>query len=353
MLTIFSEKSTQYHGSHDLFDQFEEHDVKAVMFDKVGPPAEVLYLGETPVPTMGENDVLVRLIASSINPGDLLFIQNLYPEPKRPRLPQQIAGNHGAGLVERVGSKVNIARGTFVAFSHYNTWAEYAVVPSQWLIPIPDNYRPEKAGQLMNPITAWDLLDAAQVLPGQWLALTAGYSSISTMTLQFARQRGVNVIPIVRRTRNEIDLRLLGAAELIDLSDLGQPLGERIKILTNGHGLDAVIDNVGGPVTGELVRSLAFGGRVVINGGMSPERFELHNFDLLMSGAEMRASIYRYFFNPPKPADWEMLSSVIAAFGSDDFYIPRGATHRLDDFELAIRTATEHSEQGKQLFVMG
>lgn len=326
--------------------------MKAVVFDRIGPPTEVLYLADVPIPTMAESEVLVRMVASSINPGDFLFIQNLYPDPKKPKFPRQIAGNHGAGIIERAGAKVGIAPGTLVAFSYYGAWAEYAVVPAEWLIPLPDGYLPERAGQLMNPITAWDLLDAARVQPGQWLAVTAGYSTISTTILQFAGQRGVHVIPIVRRHRDDLDLSGLGAAAVIDLASLDEPLADRIKALTRGHGLDAVIDNVGGPVTGDLIRSLALGGRVVINGGMSPERFELHNFDVLMSGAEIRASIYRYFFDPPKPSDGAMLQAVIAAFGKLDFYVPQGGSHGLDDFETALRTAWDRPDRGKQTFVM-
>ncbi|TKB34080.1 MAG: hypothetical protein E5W81_29825, partial [Mesorhizobium sp.] len=54
---------------------------------------------------------------------------------------------------------------------------------------------------------------------------------------------------------------------------------EAVMDITGGAGLNGIIDNVGGPVSGELIRTLALGGQMVINGGMSAERFELHNFD--------------------------------------------------------------------------
>lgn len=172
--------------------------MKAIVFDEIGLPQDVLYLSEVPTPQINDGEALVRMISSSINPGDFLFVQNLYPEPKKPKFPAQIAGNHGAGIVERVGANVSVKPGTLVGFSYYNTWAEFAAVPAEWLVPLPANYPAERAAQLMSAITARDLVADSGLQPGQWLAVTAGYSLVSTMVLQFAVLKGINVVPIVR-----------------------------------------------------------------------------------------------------------------------------------------------------------
>ncbi|MER8393862.1 hypothetical protein NKH10_18395 [Mesorhizobium sp. M1340] len=183
--------------------------MKAIVFDAIGSPRDVLYMDDLPMPRIGDGEVLVRMVSASINPGDFLFIQNLYPEPKKPHFPRQIAGNHGAGIVEAVGANVLLEPGTLVAFSYYGSWAEYAAIPAEWLIPLPAGYPVERAGQMVNPITAWDLVVDSRVRPGQWLAVTAGYSSISTMVMQFAQRRGINVIALVRRSHQSFDLRRL------------------------------------------------------------------------------------------------------------------------------------------------
>jgi NADPH2:quinone reductase len=232
--------------------------------------------------------------------------------------------------VERAGADVNIAPGTLVMFSHYNSWAEYAAVPGEWLIPLPSDFPLEKASQMANLITAWDLLANSGLKEGNWIAVTAGYSTVSEMVLQFARQRGVNSIALVRRTYGDLDLRTLGASAVIDLSVTAAPLRDQVMALTAGTGLNAIIDNVGGPVTGDLIRSCAFGAKVVINGGMSSERFELHNFDVLLNGLEISAHVYRYFFTPPKPGDQQMLADVIKAAQRPDFKVPVGGFHALE-----------------------
>jgi len=267
--------------------------MKAIVFDQIGAPLDVLHLADVPIPEIGDNEVLVKMTAASINPGDFLFIQNLYPDPKKPHFPQQIAGNHGAGVIAKVGKEASLKPGTFVAFSYYNTWAEYAAVPAEWLVPLPSNYPIEKAGQLVNPITAWDLLNQSRVQPGQWLAVTAGHSTGATMVLQFAKLKKVNVISIVRRRKKDLDLKGLGASAVIELSSLSENVGQRIMEITENNGSNGAIDCVGGPLAGELVRSLAFGGQFVVYGGFSADRFELHNFDLLMKGAGIKC--YGFF----------------------------------------------------------
>jgi NADPH:quinone reductase-like Zn-dependent oxidoreductase len=322
--------------------------MKAIVFDSIGPPTEVLQLREVPLPKIRDHEALIRMVCAPVNPGDFLFIENLYPEPKKPKLPGQIAGNHGAGIVQEVGKDVHLEPGAYVAFSYYHTWAEYAAIPAEWLIPLPSKLQPEKAGQFFNLITAWDLLSATRAEEGDWLAVTAGNSTVSTMLLQFATARGINVVPIVRQPR--ADLKALGAVEVIVIEGAAATIRDQVMHVTKGKGIKALVDNVGGPVTGELIRSMAFGGQVIINGGMSPDRFELHNFDVLMSGIELRSHVYRYFFTPPQAADMKELAEIAAAAASSDFKIPIGGRNNLDQFRTAVRESLENPGRGKQFF---
>src|ERR1700737_28728 len=216
--------------------------MKAIVFEQIGAPLDVLHLADVPIPEIGDNEVLVKMTAASINPGDILFIQNLYPDPKKPHFPQQIAGNHGAGIIAKVGREVSLKPGTFVAFSHYNTWAEYAAVPAEWL------------------------------------AATPSHSTGATMGLQFAKLKKLNVISIVRRRNKHLDLKALGASAVIELSSLSENVGQRVVEITENRGVNGVIDCVGGALLGELLRSTALGAQGIIYGGYSSEKFALHHF---------------------------------------------------------------------------
>ncbi|MFP2925827.1 zinc-binding alcohol dehydrogenase family protein [Pyxidicoccus sp. 3LG] len=324
--------------------------MKALVFDRIGPPLEVLQLREVPLPEVREGEVLVELVSASINPGDFLFIQSLYPEPKKPVLPGQVAGNHGAGIIRRVGQGVSLQPGTLVAFSHLDSWAEYAAVPAERLIPLPPDYPLEKAAQFFNLITAWDLLHESRVKPGQWLALTAGNSTVATMVLQMARARGIEVVSLVRKVQPQLDLKALGASDVLELASGPTDVGSRLRQLTGGQGVHGIVDCVGGPLLGALMRSSAFGAQVILYGGYSQEKFELHNFDILMKDLQLRAYVYRYFFDAPKPEDLPMLRAIAELSAPPSFKVPFAQAHSLEDFKAAIGESLLRPEGGKRFF---
>lgn len=324
--------------------------MKAITFNRIGAPEEVLQLSEVPVPAIKDNEVLIRTTAASINPGDFLFIQDLYPEPKKPVFPLQIAGNHGAGIIVKAGKAVNLQPGIHAAFSYYNAWAEYVAVPAEWLIPLPADYPAELASQFVNLITAWDLLQQSGVKPGQWLVLTAGNAAVSTLVSQMAKQQGIAVISIVRRVKQEQLLESLGAAVVIDLSVEYGSITQRMMEITGNKGVSGIIDNVGGPVTGELLRCVDFGGKLIINGGMSAEKYELHNFDVLLKGLHIQPHVYRYFFTPPPEEDGAMLKEIVAM--SAGFVSNVSGVHALEDFKTAIEESIRFPEKGKHIFRM-
>lgn len=324
--------------------------MKAIVFDKIGSPKEVLRLAEVPLPKIKKGEVLIKMTSASVNPGDFLFIQNLYPDPKKPVFPQQIVGNHGAGIIEKTSNNISLKPGTHVAFSYYNTWSEYAAVPEEWLIPLPADYPIEKASQFLNLITAWDVLTQSQVLPGQWIALTAGNSSVSSMISQFAKYRGINVIAIVRNSHPSIDLKAMGATAVIDLSSTGGNLRNRIMDLTQSKGLNGIVDNVGGPLTVELIKSTAFGSTLVINGGMSDEKYTLHNNDIYLNGLTIKSHIYRYFFSPPNKQDIHMLNEIITISSKDDFNVPIAKIHSLEEYAVAVAESFHGKNKGKHIF---
>jgi NADPH2:quinone reductase len=322
--------------------------MKAIVFDRIGKPEEVLDLREIPIPDVGVDEVLIRITSASINPGDFLFIQNLYPPPKKPRFPQQVAGNYGAGIVEAAGKHSGYNEGDYVAFGYYGSWAEYASIPSKWLVPLPPNFPAEKAGQIFNFITAWDLLRACASLEGSWLALTAGNSTVSRIVLQLARNRGIKVISIVRDAVT--DLADLGAATVIRIKDNPLKLSDQISQITEGNGLSALIDAVGGPITADLIRTMAFGGHVVIMGGMSDEKFELHNFDILLNEVRIIPYVYRYLLRHPAQDELKEIEQIVQEVATHDLKVPVASFRRLDDYREAILRSLSGLDLGKHFF---
>jgi NADPH:quinone reductase-like Zn-dependent oxidoreductase len=129
-------------------------------------------------------------------------------------------------------------------------------------------------------------------------------------------------------------------------------LSEKVAEITHQNGVNAVIDCVGGAIAGDLIRSLAIEGQFVIYGGFSPDKFQVHNFDILMKGAAIKSYVYRYFFNPPSVDDRKLLNEIAGISARPDFNVRVGGVHTLDEFKIAIDETLHHPGSGKQLLRM-
>lgn len=321
--------------------------MKALMFDRLGTPAEVVSLCEVAVPEPAPGEVLVRVLSSPIIPGDALFTQGLYPEPVRPSFPRETAGNYGVGIVEKVGDGVAIAPNMLVAVTHKGLWADYAVAPEAKVIVLPPGFRPELGAEFMNLVTAWDLLERVSVRKGQWLLVTAGHASVSTILAQFARAIGICVLSIVRRRSDAIDLHRYGSERVLAL-DEEKDIRHAVLAATGGeaHGL---VDCVGGALLGPLATTLAFGSQIAIYGGFDPAPATLHNLDIVLNGLEIRSYVYRYFFNGPGPADEARVRQILAMAQVLDIRLPVAGRYRLDQYADALR---ETGIPGRKYFSM-
>ncbi|MBN9383822.1 MAG: zinc-binding dehydrogenase [Chitinophagaceae bacterium] len=328
--------------------------MQAIVFDKLGLPTEVLELRDVKKPVPARGQVLVKMLNAPINQGDFLFIQNLYPEPKKPSLPGQIAGNYGTGIVIEKGPGASLAEGTLVSIIYYNTWAEYAAIAEEWLIPLPSGFPPEKAAQMMPLITAWDVVEGSKAKRGDWIAVTAANSANALFIMQLAAHKGLRVIALVRKLPS-LNLHEFGAEVVIDLSLDGDDVSSRIREITAGKGISAILDAVGGPLLADLIHTASFGAKVIMYGGLSEQRFQLHNNDIYLNGLTIEPYIYRHFFTPPVPEERSTIQKIIDIAGAPSFIAPISGRYKLDEYKTAVRnsfSSTPGSSSGKGLFII-
>lgn len=202
--------------------------MKAIVQHKYGAPADVLKIAEVDTPAFGDQEVLVRVRASSANPWDWHFIRG-EPVLMRPagiggiRKPKfLIPGGDLAGTVEQVGREVSrFAPGDEVYGFGHGAFAEYVAVPQGRLARKPANLTFEQAAAVpLAAITAIQGLRAGGLEAGQHLLIIGASGGIGTFSVQIAKHLGAEVTGVC--STGNLDLvRRLGADHVIDYTTAG------------------------------------------------------------------------------------------------------------------------------------
>ncbi len=325
--------------------------MKAVQFDTVGEPAQVLTLRDIPQPTPQEGEILVRVKARSINPSDLAFIRGQYGI--RPKPPCG-AGFEAMGVVEALGAGVDSAKipaGTRVSFTALTgTWQEYVCIPAATVIPLPDGISDEVGAQMFaNPVSAWAMLHECNLKAGDWLLLTAGASTFSQLVLQLAVEQGIKVICTVRRDDFTEHLTKLGAAAVVNTAK--ESLQQRVKELT-GRGANAALEAIGGTAGAEAVESLTRGGTMLVYGMLSSENIPLNSGILIFKQLTVRGFwLTEWMKTTDATTQYKAASTLIKLFASGKLNVTIDATYVLEDFMKAITHAEQQGRGGKVIIV--
>src|SRR5438552_4295392 len=131
--------------------------MKSILFERFGNPGEVLECRDVPVPSPGPGQVRVRMLASPINPSDLLYVEGQYG--RRPSLPAS-PGFEGAGIVEEAGpgllGRLRVGRRVAVLNAGGGNWQEQVIVPARQVVPVLRNIPDEQAAMFfVNPASAY------------------------------------------------------------------------------------------------------------------------------------------------------------------------------------------------------
>lgn len=251
--------------------------MKAVVCPQFGDPAEVLEIREVPMPEPAPGQVRVRMIASPINPSDLLYIRGQYG--KLPSLPMT-PGFEGAGIVEKSGggllARRVMGRRVAVLSSPMGNWQEHVIVPAKQAIPVSSSISDEQAAMFfVNPASALVMTQyVLQVPPGAWLLQSAAASALGRMVIRLGKHYGFKTVNVVRRREQVEELLTAGGDAVICSSE--EPIADRVREITKGEGVRFAIDAVGGETGSALIRSLGNRGRMLVYGTLSEEPMEVH-----------------------------------------------------------------------------
>ncbi len=268
--------------------------MKALQLIAHGIPGKFI-ITDVPDPIPAPDEVVVKVKACGLNHLDLWLEEGALPIPvKLPRIP----GSEVAGVVDRLGAKVTgwqigdrvaiqpnlfcsecefcatgdecqCLKGRLLGVDLDGGFAERVAVPASSLVSLPTNLDFNSAAALtLAGSTAMHMLtNRAHVRPGDWVLVMAGASGVGSAAIQIAKHLGARVISTGRsEAKREFALHQ-GAEFVVDPSSPNWTV--EIRRITNKHGVDLIVEHVGGKVLEQLFHCLARNGTIVTCGATS------------------------------------------------------------------------------------
>jgi NADPH:quinone reductase len=256
--------------------------MKAVQIHRFGAE-DVMQLDEVEIPSPESRQMLIKIAATSINHSDLFIRQNGNIHIGPQDLPL-ILGRELAGTVVETGPNVTEfapgqrvvalpavqtrATGLPGSKEYTGCYAEYSLARPQDARPLPDGIEwVTGAATPWAALTAWYVLAAARVKAGDRVFIQAGGSGVGTFAVQFAKILGAQVFATAGSDERCSRLRDLGAEAAINYRQ--QDFASEVLRLTDGCGVDAVVETIGGGALEKSLRILGPGGRLVALGSLS------------------------------------------------------------------------------------
>ena len=301
--------------------------MKAALLYSYGDPEQLRY-EEIPVPKYGDNEVLVKMHATSINPIDVKIRSGAAESRFSIEFPA-ILGRDLSGEVAETGRNVQgFPKGMRVMALANRTYAEYTVAKPDVLAPIPDALNFEQAGALPLVTTTGAQLIERAVKPkaGQTVLVTGALGGVGRTAAHVARKHGARVLAGVRAKEKEEASKL--NADGVVAIDSEEEIGHL-------HDLDAIADTVGGTTIQRLLKTIRKGGVLgsVLGQPEGADKYDIH---------------VEAFMAQPDASRLHQLAEDVARH---EFSIPIARTMKLQDIQEAHRIFERDGISGKIVLV--
>jgi NADPH2:quinone reductase len=310
--------------------------VKAIRIEQFGGP-EVMELVDLPDPEPGDGEELVEVARAGINFADTHATRNDYlAEQTLPLTPGgEVAGTTAEG--RRVAAL--LATGGY---------AQKVVVPSNWLVPLPDEVSDDQAAALLlQGLTAHALVNrCARLQEGETIVVEAAAGGTGTLAVQLAKRAGGRVIALASSEEKRSLASRLGADATVD--SRADDLREAILEANEGREVDAVLEMTGGATFEACLRTLAPFGRLVLFGIASREPNDVNTGHLLRHS---RAVIGFWLMQliPRRAEIAAMIADLVGAVASGELEVVIGDVYPLSEARRAHEDLAGRRTSGKLL----
>ncbi|MCY9661255.1 zinc-binding dehydrogenase [Paenibacillus chondroitinus] len=215
--------------------------------------------GETLIPQIDSNEVLIKVHAASINPADLLFLSGNYGIKRA--LPS-VGGMEGCGTVIATGNSLvaRMLKGKRVAFVSevYGSWSEYTKTSVMTCMVLPDHVSDEQGAVFfVNPASAMAMVKIAKQHKSKAIVQTAGASALGRILVKLGRDNGLAVISVVRKDEHAQLLREIGGQHIVNSSS--PAFEDELRRKSHDLGATVCFDAIGGDLTGTVLSALPDG----------------------------------------------------------------------------------------------
>ena len=262
-----------------------------IQIEKHGDPG-VLKLHSMPVPEPGPGEVLIKVAAAGVNRPDVMQRKGLYPPPPGAT---DIPGLEVSGTVVSVGQNVSKPpiNSEVCALVTCGGYAEYCLAAASICLPVPEKISLVNAAGIPETFfTVWtNVFKRGQLKAGESLLVHGGSSGIGTTAIQLGKAFGATVYTTAGTSDKCEFCNNLGADAAINYRE--QDFSEEIKRLTEGKGVNVILDMVGGPYFPKNIRLLADEGRLVQIALMQGSKAEVDFRSLLLKRVTLTGSTLR------------------------------------------------------------
>ncbi|HYO56008.1 NADPH:quinone reductase [Archangium sp.] len=286
--------------------------MKAAWYDATGSATDVLKVGELPVPEPGPNEVLVRVLASGVNPHD---VKKRLGKNIQMEFPRIVPHCDGAGIIEKVGVGVPASRVGQRVWLHAAQWkrpfgtaAQFIALPASLTAPLPENISFEQGATLGIPaMTAHRCVFADGPVYGKTVLVHGGAGAVGHHAIQLARTAGAEVIATVSSPEKATLARSAGADHVINYRQ--EEVAARIKELTRGAGVDRVIEVAFGQNLALNMEVLKASGTIAAYASDAARTPTLPFYPMMYASLTVRTVLV---FNIPEAAVQQAISDINA-----------------------------------------
>ncbi len=318
--------------------------MRAVHFRSTNGPTDAAVV-EIDAPQPQAHEVLIDVAYAGVSFPDVLQSRGEYQiQPPTPYVP----GAEVSGVVAAAPEGSGFAVGQRVAaFPGFGGFAEQVAVAAPLVLPLPDGIGLDQAAALpMNYLTCiFALFQRGGLQAGETVLVHGAAGGIGTAAVQLARAAGARTIAVVSTEAKAEVARAAGADEVV----LADGFKDAVKELTQGRGVDVVVDPVGGERFTDSLRSLATLGRLLVIGFTEGSIPEVKVNRLLLNNIDVRGVGWGAFWMPHRievvRQQWDQLVGLFP----NGFEVPIGGRFGIDSVVEALQTIEQRRATGKVL----